>query len=78
MAAPGLTHRNGAIVRSQGLVVGAAALNGVGAALLWTAQGQLLMGYPTAQQKGTYFAIFWVLFNVGTCWPRADRVLTTC
>jgi len=52
-------------VRSEAVVVGAAAVNGVGAALLWTAQGQLLMGYPTAAQKGTYFAVFWVLFNVG-------------
>ena len=48
-----------------GAVIAAAAANGVSAALLWTAQGQLCMAYPTKELKGTYFALFWVIFNVG-------------
>eukprot|EP00039_Didymoeca_costata_P012413 m.179345 g.179345 ORF g.179345 m.179345 type:complete len:455 (+) comp15475_c1_seq17:111-1475(+) len=50
---------------SGAMVVLLAALNGVCAALLWTAQGQLCMAYPTQDLKGTYFAIFWVIFNIG-------------
>eukprot|EP01065_Artemidia_motanka_P000418 TRINITY_DN10188_c1_g4_i1.p1 TRINITY_DN10188_c1_g4~~TRINITY_DN10188_c1_g4_i1.p1 ORF type:complete len:468 (+),score=134.17 TRINITY_DN10188_c1_g4_i1:100-1503(+) len=46
-------------------VVVAGGLCGVGAALLWTAQGQMLMAYPTLELKGRYLAVFWVLFNMG-------------
>lgn len=50
---------------SGGAVVLAAAVNGVSAGLLWTAQGQLCLAYPTKPLKGTYFALFWLVFNVG-------------
>ena len=43
----------------------AAAVNGVSAALLWTAQGQLTLAYPTKEVKGMFFAMFWVMFNIG-------------
>ena len=46
-------------------VVLAAAANGISAALLWTAQGQLCLAYPTKEERGTYFALFWTVFNVG-------------
>ncbi|KAJ1959753.1 hypothetical protein IWQ62_004490 [Dispira parvispora] len=38
---------------------------GVGAGLLWAAQGAIMMSYPTENRKGTYIGIFWVIFNLG-------------
>ncbi|KAJ1983086.1 hypothetical protein H4R33_004899 [Dimargaris cristalligena] len=38
---------------------------GIGAGLLWAAQGSLMMAYPTEDRKGTYIAIFWIIFNLG-------------
>ncbi|KAN0087960.1 Major facilitator superfamily domain containing protein [Tylopilus felleus] len=46
-------------------VVTAGALLGICAALLWTAQGSLMMAYPTEAQKGLYIGIFWAIFNLG-------------
>jgi MFS family permease len=47
------------------VVVLAGAINGVGAGLLWTAQGTLIMSYPTQELTGSYVAVFWVIFNSG-------------
>ncbi|RHY38742.1 hypothetical protein DYB38_006535 [Aphanomyces astaci] len=41
------------------------AILGICAGFLWTAQGQMCMSYPTTETKGTYFAYFWVIFNLG-------------
>jgi hypothetical protein len=49
----------------QFVVLFAAALNGISASLLWTAQGQLCMAYPTEVNKGLYLGVFWVIFNFG-------------
>ncbi|ORY47699.1 hypothetical protein BCR33DRAFT_714783 [Rhizoclosmatium globosum] len=38
---------------------------GVAAGMLWAAQGQICLTYPTESQKGTFFAIFWIIFNLG-------------
>ncbi|KAH7885030.1 major facilitator superfamily domain-containing protein [Phlebopus sp. FC_14] len=46
-------------------VVTAGAILGVCAALLWTAQGSLMMAYPTEAQKGVFIGIFWAIFNLG-------------
>lgn len=46
-------------------VVAAGAILGVCAALLWTAQGSLMMAYPTEGQKGMFISIFWTIFNLG-------------
>ncbi|KAG9315504.1 major facilitator superfamily domain-containing protein [Chiua virens] len=46
-------------------VVTSGALLGVCAALLWTAQGSLMMAYPTEAQKGMFIGIFWAIFNLG-------------
>ncbi|KAH7928794.1 hypothetical protein BV22DRAFT_1030368 [Leucogyrophana mollusca] len=46
-------------------VIIAGAILGVCAALLWTAQGALMMAYPTEAQKGMYIGIFWAIFNLG-------------
>ncbi|KAG1733025.1 uncharacterized protein EDB91DRAFT_650783 [Suillus paluster] len=45
--------------------VTAGTISGVCAALLWTAQGSLMMAYPTEAQKGTFIGYFWVIFNLG-------------
>ena len=47
------------------LVVGAGAANGVSAALLWTAQGALIMSYPSSSSRGRHLSVFWVIFNCG-------------
>ena len=37
----------------------------LGAALLWTAQGQLVLAYPSPARKARLFAIFWATFSCG-------------
>ncbi|PCH44643.1 hypothetical protein WOLCODRAFT_105432 [Wolfiporia cocos MD-104 SS10] len=44
----------------------AAALLGVSAALLWSAQGCIMMSYPLERDKGRAFAYFWAVFQLGT------------
>ncbi|KIY72089.1 MFS general substrate transporter [Cylindrobasidium torrendii FP15055 ss-10] len=51
--------------QSGPFVVAAGAILGVSAGLLWTAQGSLMMAYPTEADKGKYIAIFWAIFNIG-------------
>ena len=43
----------------------AGALLGICAAMLWTAQGTIMVSYPPEDQKGRYFAWFWGIFNMG-------------
>ncbi|KAG2135419.1 MFS general substrate transporter [Suillus clintonianus] len=50
---------------ASAFVVAAGAILGVCAALLWTAQGSLMMAYPTEAQKGMFISIFWAIFNLG-------------
>ncbi|KAI0999451.1 UNC93-like protein [Podosphaera aphanis] len=38
---------------------------GFSAALLWTAQGTIMVSYPHENQKGHFFAWFWAIFNLG-------------
>ncbi|DBA01989.1 TPA: hypothetical protein N0F65_006722 [Lagenidium giganteum] len=38
---------------------------GMAAGLVWTAQGQMCMAYPTQETKGIYFSVFWIIFNLG-------------
>jgi MFS family permease len=38
---------------------------GLCAALLWTAQGTIVISYPPEHEKGHYFAWFWGIFNMG-------------
>lgn len=44
----------------------AGALLGVSAALLWSAQGEIMMSYPLEKDKGKAFAMFWAIFQFGT------------
>ncbi|KII94456.1 hypothetical protein PLICRDRAFT_101144 [Plicaturopsis crispa FD-325 SS-3] len=48
-----------------GFVIGAGVILGLCAGLLWTAQGSLMLGYPTENQKGLFIGIFWSIFNLG-------------
>jgi len=46
-------------------VIAAGALLGICAGLLWSAQGSLMLAYPTEMQKGRFIGIFWSIFNLG-------------
>jgi len=46
-------------------VVVSGAILGVCAGLLWTAQGCMMMAYPTEAQKGVFIGLFWTIFNLG-------------
>ncbi|KZV61244.1 MFS general substrate transporter [Peniophora sp. CONT] len=48
-----------------GYVIGMGAVLGICAGLLWTAQGSLMLAYPTESQKGRFIGIFWSIFNLG-------------
>ncbi|KAF8168401.1 major facilitator superfamily domain-containing protein [Crassisporium funariophilum] len=48
-----------------GFVIAAGAILGICAGLLWTAQGSLMLSYPTESQKGRFISIFWTIFNLG-------------
>lgn len=50
---------------NRGFAVFAGALLGFCAALLWAAQGAIMMSYPGEGNKGKYIATFWVIFNLG-------------
>ncbi|CAK5262573.1 unnamed protein product [Mycena citricolor] len=50
---------------AKAFVIAAGAILGVCAGLLWTAQGTLMLAYPTEANKGHYIAIFWSIFNLG-------------
>ncbi|CAN8104143.1 unnamed protein product [Discula destructiva] len=39
---------------------------GVTAALLWSAQGSIMMAYPLEKDKGRSFTLFWSIFQMGT------------
>ncbi|XP_027942156.1 UNC93-like protein 1 [Vigna unguiculata] len=43
----------------------AGAILGIGAGLLWAAQGAIMTSYPPENRKGTYISIFWSIFNMG-------------
>jgi MFS family permease len=50
---------------NAGFVVFAGAFLGVCAGLLWTAQGTIMMSYPSEDKKGRYISLFWMIFNLG-------------
>lgn len=51
--------------KNDGFVIFAGTLLGVCAAFLWTAQGTVMMSYPTENEKGRYIGLFWGIFNLG-------------
>lgn len=46
-------------------IVVAGCVEGLSAAMLWTAQGAVTMSYPTEDQKGRAFSLFWTIFQMG-------------
>ncbi|GJN35031.1 hypothetical protein PR202_gb23758 [Eleusine coracana subsp. coracana] len=38
---------------------------GIGAALLWAAQGAIVTSYPPLNRRGSYISLFWCLYNLG-------------
>jgi len=51
--------------QNSGFVIFAGAMLGVCAGFLWTAQGAVMMSYPTEGEKGRYIGLFWAIFNMG-------------
>lgn len=51
--------------KDQTFAIIAGALLGVGAGLLWAAQGAIMTSYPPHDRKGTYISLFWSIFNMG-------------
>jgi hypothetical protein len=41
-------------------------LTPVAAALLWAAEGAIMMSYPLEKDKGRSFSVFWTIFQMGT------------
>jgi MFS family permease len=35
------------------------------AGILWSAQGAIMMSYPSEKLKGRYISWFWMIFNLG-------------
>lgn len=51
--------------QNRGFVIFAGAFLGLCAGLLWTAQGTIMMSYPSEDRKGRYISWFWIIFNMG-------------
>ncbi|KAK9765987.1 hypothetical protein K7432_005248 [Basidiobolus ranarum] len=52
-------------IENTELTVTGSVLVGFGSALLWAAAGMIVTSYPMENQKGRFFGIFWILFNIG-------------
>lgn len=48
-----------------GYIIFAGAILGVCAGMLWSAQGVIILSYPTEQEKGRFISWFWMIFNLG-------------
>lgn len=48
-----------------GYVVFSGVLLGCCAGILWSAQGTIMMSYPSEKSKGRYISWFWIIFNLG-------------
>ncbi|KAG7090640.1 hypothetical protein E1B28_009742 [Marasmius oreades] len=51
---------------ASGFVIAAGTILGACAGMLWSAQGSLMLSYPTEKEKGRYIAVFWTIFNLGS------------
>ncbi|KAJ2511546.1 hypothetical protein GGI11_005069 [Coemansia sp. RSA 2049] len=45
--------------------IAAGAILGIGAGVMWAAQGMIMVSYPREEEKGRYIAVFWIIFNLG-------------
>lgn len=51
--------------KAFGYVVFSGALLGCCAGILWSAQGAIMMSYPSEKLKGRFISWFWTIFNLG-------------
>ncbi|TXG52157.1 hypothetical protein EZV62_021326 [Acer yangbiense] len=51
--------------KHQSFAIAAGALLGIGAGLLWVAEGAIVTSYPPPNRKGSYISLFWSIFNMG-------------
>ncbi|OBW69161.1 MAG: Phenylalanine ammonia-lyase [Aureobasidium pullulans] len=51
--------------QNTGFNIFAGALLGCCAGVLWSAQGAIMMSYPSEGSKGRYISWFWMIFNLG-------------
>ena len=51
--------------KNSGFLIFAGLQLGLCAGLFWTAQGMVMLSYPTEQSKGKYIAWTWVIYNMG-------------
>lgn len=51
---------------TQWFLILSGAILGVTAAMLWAAQGSIMMAYPMEKDKGRSFTLFWAIFQLGT------------
>ena len=51
--------------QNLGFMIFSGALLGVCAGILWSAQGAIMMSYPTESEKGRFISWFWMIFNLG-------------
>ncbi|KIK52130.1 hypothetical protein GYMLUDRAFT_50081 [Collybiopsis luxurians FD-317 M1] len=51
--------------KAGGFVVASGVIQGACSGLLWSAEGSLMLAYPTESEKGRFIAIFWTVFNLG-------------
>ncbi|KAI8617437.1 major facilitator superfamily domain-containing protein, partial [Chytriomyces sp. MP71] len=58
-------HKSDVSPQDAAFAYASSVLLGIGSACLWAAQGQVVMTYPTDEKRGTYFAYFWIIFNLG-------------
>ena len=56
---------------TEALVIFGGGCCGLGAALLWTAQGRMMMEWSNGSDQGEIFAIFWALFNLSAVFGGA-------
>merc|ERR1740117_1918480 len=52
--------------QSSSIVLLSGCILGVGAGLLWTGQGVLILEYSVAADRGTLFGIFWALYRMAS------------
>lgn len=51
--------------KNGAFVIGAGAILGLGASMLWVVQGAIMTTYVPESQKGRAIAVFWIIFNLG-------------
>jgi hypothetical protein len=67
---------------NAGFLIFAGLQLGLCAGLFWTAQGMVMLSYPTEEAKGKYIAWSWMIYNMGavigsavsaSCWPCPEN-----